>query len=82
MSIQEFRDHTPVAPFIDPARYGFLSFIFVLSGLVTAAYFLTLVTTGTKETTNLRRQFMLACVGAVFIGFGLIFALLSGGVWI
>lgn len=73
---------TPTEPLVPVSSFPQLATASLLLGFGATALFVAHQAIGTKKTRNVQRDVSLALFAAVMLGSGLLFGLLSSGVWL
>lgn len=79
MDLSKFSETRPP---IDPAAFQQIGYVSLLLGFSATALFVVHQAIGNKHTRNVSRDISIALFAAVALGAGLVFGLLSMGVWI
>ncbi|CAG5102867.1 Oidioi.mRNA.OKI2018_I69.chr1.g503.t1.cds [Oikopleura dioica] len=67
---------------IDPSLYSTLAFFLMIAGLGSSAYFFVEQVTKSKNVRSLSKDFSLALVSAIFMGLGMMFTMLTVGIYV
>ncbi|CBY07489.1 unnamed protein product [Oikopleura dioica] len=67
---------------VDPAMYSTIAFFLMIAGLGSSAYFFVEQVTKSKNVRSLSRDFSLAMISAVFMGLGMMFTMLTVGIYV
>jgi len=70
-----------IAP-IDGAHFKSIAALCLIIGSASTALFFAYQAISTKERLNANRDLLLALTSAVCLGFGIVFSMLSSGVWV
>ena len=67
---------------VNPALYPHLSTILLLFGMFFTAWFFVYEVTSTKFTRELSKELLISLAASLFMGFGLMFLMLSVGIYV
>lgn len=67
---------------VNPAIFPHLTFVLLGIGIFFTAWFFVYEVTSTKETRDLRKELLVSLVASIFSGFGILFLLLSVGIYV
>lgn len=67
---------------VNPALYPHLSTILLLFGMFLTAWFFVYEVTSTKFTRELSKELLISLAASLFMGFGLMFLMLSVGIYV
>ncbi|XP_057664497.1 transmembrane protein 258 [Diorhabda carinulata] len=67
---------------VNPAVFPHLTLVLLGIGIFFTAWFFVYEVTSTKKTRSLRKELMVALVASIFSGFGILFLLLSVGIYV
>ncbi|XP_018567638.1 transmembrane protein 258 [Anoplophora glabripennis] len=67
---------------VNPAVFPHLTFVLLGIGIFFTAWFFVYEVTSTKRTRDIKKELLLALVASGFAGFGILFLLLSVGIYV
>lgn len=67
---------------VNPAVFPHLTLVLLGIGVFFTAWFFVYEVTSTKQTRSLKKELLVALVASIFSGFGILFLLLSVGIYV
>lgn len=67
---------------VNPAVFPHLTFVLLGIGIFFTAWFFVYEVTSTKQTRDLKKELLVSLVASIFSGFGILFLLLSVGIYV
>lgn len=67
---------------VNPAVFPHLTFVLLGIGIFFTAWFFVYEVTSTKQTRDLKKELLMSLVASIFSGFGILFLLLSVGIYV
>ena len=67
---------------INPAVFPHLTFVLLGIGIFFTAWFFVYEVTSTKQTRDIKKELLVSLVASIFSGFGILFLLLSVGIYV
>lgn len=67
---------------VNPAVFPHLTLVLLGIGIFFTAWFFVYEVTSTKQTRNIKKELLVSLVASIFSGFGILFLLLSVGIYV